>query len=172
MSPAHPAVPARPTRFGLAAKLFAILILLGAVAVLITGVLGYVRARDALRKRSSTSSPRRARPRRTRSRPYFRSIRNECACSPPRRWWSTPCAASRDAVDELDAKAGAGRGCARGRWAGTTRSTCRWCAGCSAPTRRSRSSCRSARRPISCRTGTSSTIRIPKGRRKLFDDCR
>ena len=48
MTAADPAVPARPTRFGLAAKLFAILILLGAVAVLITGVLGYVRARDAL----------------------------------------------------------------------------------------------------------------------------
>ena len=38
----------RPVRWGLAAKLFAILILLGSVAVLVTGVLGYVRARDAL----------------------------------------------------------------------------------------------------------------------------
>src|SRR4051812_37224248 len=35
-------------RWGLAAKLFAILILLGAVAVLVTSGLGYVRARDAL----------------------------------------------------------------------------------------------------------------------------
>ena len=48
MSAAETSDAARPTRFGLAAKLFAILILLGAVAVLITGVLGYVRARDAL----------------------------------------------------------------------------------------------------------------------------
>ena len=48
MAAADPAVPVRPARFGLAAKLFVILILLGAVAVLITGVLGYVRARDAL----------------------------------------------------------------------------------------------------------------------------
>jgi hypothetical protein len=32
----------------LAAKLFAILFLLGAVAVLVTGVLGYMQARDAL----------------------------------------------------------------------------------------------------------------------------
>jgi class 3 adenylate cyclase len=40
----------RPVRWGLAAKLFAVLILLGAVAVLITGVLGYVRARDALQE--------------------------------------------------------------------------------------------------------------------------
>ena len=39
---------ARPVRWGLSLRLFAILILLGAVAVLVTGVLGYVRARDAL----------------------------------------------------------------------------------------------------------------------------
>ena len=36
----------RPARWGLGAKLFAILILLGAVAVLVTGVLGYFRARE------------------------------------------------------------------------------------------------------------------------------
>ena len=40
----------RPARWGLAAKLFATLVLLGAVAVLVTGVLGYFRARDALEK--------------------------------------------------------------------------------------------------------------------------
>jgi hypothetical protein len=39
---------ARPTRWGLAAKLFAALLLLGALSVLVTGVLGYIRARDAL----------------------------------------------------------------------------------------------------------------------------
>lgn len=39
-----------PARFGLAAKLFAILLLLGAVGVLLTGVLGYIRARDALQQ--------------------------------------------------------------------------------------------------------------------------
>ncbi len=38
----------RPTHWGLAAKLFATLTLLGAIAVLVTGVLGYYRARDAL----------------------------------------------------------------------------------------------------------------------------
>ena len=38
----------RPARFGLAAKLFAVLLLLGAVGVLITGVLGYMRAGEAL----------------------------------------------------------------------------------------------------------------------------
>jgi len=40
----------RPTHWGLAVKLFAILILLGVVAVLVTGVLGYFRARDALER--------------------------------------------------------------------------------------------------------------------------
>ena len=37
-------------RWGLAAKLFAILTLLGAIAVLVTGVLGYMRARDTLQE--------------------------------------------------------------------------------------------------------------------------
>src|SRR6185436_13230368 len=38
----------RPARWGLAAKLFTVLVLLGAIAILVTGVLGYIRARDAL----------------------------------------------------------------------------------------------------------------------------
>ena len=38
----------RPVRWGLGARLFAILTLLGTVAVVVTGLLGYVRARDAL----------------------------------------------------------------------------------------------------------------------------
>jgi len=37
-----------PRRLGLAAKLFAILVLLGAIAVLLTAGLGYLRARAAL----------------------------------------------------------------------------------------------------------------------------
>ena len=48
IAPSSPA--ARPVRWGLAARLFAILLLLGAVAVLVTGVLGYIRARDALQE--------------------------------------------------------------------------------------------------------------------------
>src|SRR5215213_4709659 len=40
----------RPAPWGLAAKLYATLVLLGATAVLLTGVLGYFRARDALEK--------------------------------------------------------------------------------------------------------------------------
>ena len=44
-----PATTARKRRrLGLAAKLFAVLLLLGTLAVLITGVLGYIRAREGL----------------------------------------------------------------------------------------------------------------------------
>ena len=50
MSRADVADSSRPVRWGLAAKLFAILVLLGAIAVLVTSVLGYLRARDALEK--------------------------------------------------------------------------------------------------------------------------
>ena len=50
MSSANNITSPRPGRWGLAAKLFAILLLLGAVAVLMTSVLGYMRARDALQE--------------------------------------------------------------------------------------------------------------------------
>ena len=47
--PADPSPAAdRPTRWGLTVKLFGALLLLGGLAVLVTSVLGYVRARDAL----------------------------------------------------------------------------------------------------------------------------
>ena len=48
MSVTPPTEVARPPRGGLAVKLFAILLLLGVVAILVTGILGYVRGRDAL----------------------------------------------------------------------------------------------------------------------------
>ena len=85
----------RLARFGLAAKLFAILILLGAVAVLVTGVLGYVRARDALEQaifnqltaaRADQGAPGRD------LLPHASAP--SCACSPPPRWWSMRRAAS------------------------------------------------------------------------------
>ena len=66
-----------PVRFGLAAKLFAVLLLLGAVGVLLTGVLGYVRARDAL---EATIYNQLTAARQTKSRQvenYFRVISNE-----------------------------------------------------------------------------------------------
>ena len=40
----------RPARWGLGAKLFTTLVLIGAVAVIVTGMLGYMRAHDALEK--------------------------------------------------------------------------------------------------------------------------
>ena len=48
MSVTPPTEVAHPPRGGLAVKLFAILLLLGVVAILVTGILGYVRGRDAL----------------------------------------------------------------------------------------------------------------------------
>src|SRR5271156_5413552 len=69
--------PDRPTSFGLAVKLFAILILLGAVAVLVTGVLGYMRARDALQESiyNQLTATRKSKARQGET--YFRTIRNE-----------------------------------------------------------------------------------------------
>src|SRR5262245_55479546 len=67
----------RPVRWGLAAKLFTILILLGAIAVLVTGVLGYVRARDALEQSifDQLTAVRQTKARQIET--YFRTTRNE-----------------------------------------------------------------------------------------------
>ncbi len=98
------AVPLRPARFGLAAKLFAILILLGAVAVLITGVLGYVRAREAL-ERTIFAQLTAARETKTRQvETYFRSIRGEMRLLAASKMVVDAMRGFRDAVDELDRK--------------------------------------------------------------------
>src|SRR5690242_3718844 len=77
MSPGGLAARERPVRWGLAAKLFAILLLLGAIAVLATSVMGYVHARDALQeaiyKQLTTARKSKARQVET----YFRTIRSE-----------------------------------------------------------------------------------------------
>jgi len=67
----------RPTRLGLAAKLFAILVLLGAIAVLVTSALGYVRARDALEETiyNQLTAARRIKARQVEV--YFRTVREE-----------------------------------------------------------------------------------------------
>src|SRR5471032_3261497 len=67
----------RPIRWGLAAKVFAILILLGAVAVLVTGVLGYVRARDVLEETifNQLTAARQTKARQVGT--YFRTIRTD-----------------------------------------------------------------------------------------------
>lgn len=67
----------RPARWGLAEKLFTTLVLLGSVAVLLTAVLGYYRARDALEQaifdQLTTARQTKARQIET----YFRTIRAE-----------------------------------------------------------------------------------------------
>ena len=104
MSAAETSDAARPTRFGLAAKLFAILILLGAVAVLITGVLGYVRARDALEQ---TIFNQLTATRETKSHQveiYFRSIRAEMRLLAHSKMVVDAMRGFHGAVDELDAR--------------------------------------------------------------------
>jgi class 3 adenylate cyclase len=104
MSAAETSDATRPTRFGLAAKLFAILILLGAVAVLITGVLGYVRARDALEQ---TIFNQLTATRETKSHQveiYFRSIRAEMRLLAHSKMVVDAMRGFREAVDELDAR--------------------------------------------------------------------
>jgi class 3 adenylate cyclase len=66
-----------PARFGLGVKLFAILLCLGAVAVLITSVLGYIRAREALEKTiyNQLTAARQTKARQIEA--YFRTIGNE-----------------------------------------------------------------------------------------------
>jgi len=94
----------RPERFGLAAKLFAILILLGAVAVLITGVLGYVRAREALEATifNQLTAARETKIRQVQT--YFRSVRREMRLLAASKMSVDAMRGFRDAVDELDAQ--------------------------------------------------------------------
>jgi class 3 adenylate cyclase len=93
------------TRFGLAAKLFAILLVLGAVAVLITGVLGYIRARDALEHTiyNQLTSARETKANQVEI--YFRSIRAEMRLLAASKMVVDAMRGFREAVDELDAKA-------------------------------------------------------------------
>ena len=67
----------RPVRWGLGLRLFAILTLLGAIAVLVTGILGYVRARDALEQAiyNQLTTAREIKTRQIET--YFRSIHAE-----------------------------------------------------------------------------------------------
>src|SRR4029450_3483152 len=71
--------PSPAVRWGLAAKLFAILALLGAIAVLVTSVLGYLQARDALQEAiyNQLTSTRKAKVQQVET--YFRTIRNQLA---------------------------------------------------------------------------------------------
>ncbi len=77
MAPADIAASGRPVRWGLSLRLFVILILLGAIAVLVTGVLGYVRARDALEQAifNQLTAAREIKARQVET--YFRTIHDE-----------------------------------------------------------------------------------------------
>ncbi len=92
----------RPARWGLAAKLFATLILLGAIAVLVTGVLGYFRARDALEKAvfDQLTAARQTKTRQVES--YFRTIQAELRLLATSKMVVDATREFRIAVDQLD----------------------------------------------------------------------
>ncbi|WP_422010988.1 adenylate/guanylate cyclase domain-containing protein [Reyranella sp.] len=94
----------RPVRWGLAAKLFAILLLLGAVAVMITGVLGYIRAREALERAifAQLTAARETKAHQVES--YFRTVRNEVRLLAASKMVVDATRGFREAVDELDGK--------------------------------------------------------------------
>lgn len=77
MSSAGVANSSQPPRLGLAAKLFTTLVVLGATAVMVTGVLGYFRARDALEKAvfDQLTAARQTKTRQVET--YFRTIQAE-----------------------------------------------------------------------------------------------
>lgn len=94
----------RPTRWGLAAKLFAVLILLGAVAVTITGVLGYIRARDSLEHTifNQLTATRESKSHQVTI--YFRTVRADMRLLATSKMVVDAMRGFREAVDELDAK--------------------------------------------------------------------
>jgi class 3 adenylate cyclase len=98
------AAQSRPVRWGLAAKLFAILLLLGAVAVMITGVLGYIRAREALERAifAQLTAARETKAHQVES--YFRTVRNEVRLLAASKMVVDATRGFREAVDELDGK--------------------------------------------------------------------
>jgi class 3 adenylate cyclase len=98
------AAQSRPVRWGLAAKLFAILLLLGAVAVMITGVLGYMRAREALERAifAQLTAARETKGHQVES--YFRTVRNEVRLLAASKMVVDATRGFREAVDELDGR--------------------------------------------------------------------
>jgi class 3 adenylate cyclase len=96
----------RPARWGLAAKLFTTLVLLGAIAVLVTGVLGYFRARDALEKAvfDQLTAARQTKTRQVET--YFRTIQAELRLLATSKMVVDATREFRIAVEQLD-RAGA-----------------------------------------------------------------
>ena len=89
-------------RWGLAAKLFATLLLLGAVAVLVTASLGYVRSRDALEEAiyNQLTGARRAKARQVET--YFKTTQDELRLLASSKMAAEALRSMRQAVDELD----------------------------------------------------------------------
>lgn len=106
MSSADLSDSSRPPRWGLAAKLFTTLVLLGAIAVLVTGVLGYFRARDALEKAvfDQLTSARQTKARQVET--YFRTIHAELRLLATSKMVVDATREFRIAVDQID-RAGA-----------------------------------------------------------------
>ena len=92
----------RPARWGLAAKLFTTLVLLGAIAVLVTGVLGYFRARDALEKAvfDQLTAARQTKARQVED--YFRTIQAELRLLATSKMVVDATREFRIVVDQLD----------------------------------------------------------------------
>src|SRR5207302_9925050 len=102
MSVAERPAPDRPIRWGLAAKLFATLILLSAVAVLVSAVLGYVRGRDALEEAiyNQLTAARQAKARQIET--YFRTTRDELRLLASTKMAADALRGLREGYDELD----------------------------------------------------------------------
>ncbi|WP_043286164.1 adenylate/guanylate cyclase domain-containing protein [Reyranella massiliensis] len=86
----------------MAAKLFAVLLLLGVVAVVITSVLGYIRAREALEKVifDQLTSARETKANQVEA--YFRTVRSEMRLLAASKMVVDAMKGFRDTVDELD----------------------------------------------------------------------
>jgi hypothetical protein len=91
-------------RWGLAAKLFATLTLLGAIAVLVTAVLGYVRARDSLEAAILNQLPAARQTKASQIESYFRTIRNELRVLAASKMVMEATRAFHDAIVELEDK--------------------------------------------------------------------
>src|ERR1700744_4987753 len=101
--PADPTAAAdRPTRWSLTVKLFAVLLLLGGLAVLASSILGYVRARDVLEDRiyAQLSAARQTKTRQVED--HFRTVRQDLLLLAHSKMVIEAVRGFRDAVDDLD----------------------------------------------------------------------
>src|SRR4051794_16001186 len=91
-------------RWGLAAKLFATLIVLGAVAILVTAILGYVRARDALEAAILNQLTAARQTKTSQVEGYFRTVRNDLRVLASSKMVLDATRGFRSAFDELEQK--------------------------------------------------------------------